>query len=188
IHEMKHVPEDLENHIILVGCHVQGQEILNDLVQDDEDVLIVEYDSQIIDNYSEKGHYTFYGDINHVDFVNELNADSARMIISTVPKKRANTTCIEAGESLGLPVIARSNSIDDALEMYREGASYVILPDLLSAEKASELIIEGLEQPDRLEELREHDIGYLSAREEDLVLAEYGPAYLQHVKDELQEN
>ncbi|MDY6771207.1 MAG: cation:proton antiporter [Candidatus Nanohaloarchaea archaeon] len=184
--EYSNIPDDISDHILLVGCHVQGQEVLEHLQEHGHEVLVVDYNVEIVSRLGEAGTATYYGDIKSIDF-EDLHIDDARMIVSTVPMQNANIRCIEAAKDWDLPVIVRAEDIDDALELYNLGADYVIFPEFLAAERTSEYIIDYINDSEGLQQAREDELAYLESREEDLVLLEYGPTFLKHFRKDIAE-
>jgi CPA2 family monovalent cation:H+ antiporter-2 len=180
---LRNVPDDIEGHIILIGCHIQGLEILKHLKDIDKPVIIVDYDPEIIDKLLKNGETVYYGDINHIDLRDELNADRAEMIISTIPRKQPNKYCTIEADKIGIPSIARSENIDDALDLYNLGAQYVILPELLAADKASNIILDTLENDLRFDEIRETDIARLHAKENAIISSYRGSPFLRKTQE-----
>jgi len=186
IHNYTNIPEDLEDHIILVGGHVQGQEILKHLQEEGQEVVIIDFNVQIIRQLAQTDSLTYYGDIKNIDFDN-LNVTDAQLIVSTVPTSQGNIRCIEAAADNSIPAIVRAETLDEALQMYDLGADYVIFPDLLAAEKIGDYIVDHLNGEQGLEKARKDEIQYLEDREEELILLEYGPAFLKHFEEDIEE-
>lgn len=186
IHNYTNIPEDIKDHIILVGGHVQGQEILQHLKEGGHDVIIVDFNVQIVRQLSKTGNLTYYGDIKNVDF-DDLNVEDAQLIVSTVPAAQGNIRCIEAATEHDIPAIVRAETLDEALDMYELGADYVIFPDFLAAEKIGDYVIDHLNGERGLEEARNEEIQYLEDREEELILLEYGPTFLKHFEEDIEQ-
>jgi hypothetical protein len=71
--------------------------------------------------------------------------------------------------------------------MYDLGADYVIFPDFLAAEKIGDYIVDHLNGERGLEEARHEEIQYLENREEELILLEYGPTFLKHFEEDIEQ-
>jgi voltage-gated potassium channel Kch len=83
-----------------------------------------------------------YGDAGDEDFLKELRAEKARLILSTIPDV---TTSLELliylrEEKFKGTVIVAARSPEEAVECYAAGAAYVIVPSILGAERFRELL------------------------------------------------
>lgn len=177
------LPEDLSDHVILLGCHIQGQEVLRDLKDSGQDILVVDYNSELIRRLKEEGHNVYYGDVASIDF-DALHVDDAAMIVCTIPGKRLNELAVERGLEHDVPTIVRSSTIDGALELYSGGADYVVFPDMLAADATFEILDEALDDPERLQQARHENLTYLSDQEESELMAQYGHGTLQQLVEE----
>ena len=65
-----------------------------------------------------------------------------KMIVSTVPDFEANLNLLEKAKkkNKNMIIIMIAQKIDEALELYRQGADYVIMPHFLGAEHASSIL------------------------------------------------
>ncbi|MEI6477433.1 MAG: cation:proton antiporter [bacterium] len=136
--------KELENHIIIFGYHRMGYHILSKLRALHHRVLVVDFNPDIIRRLKEQGVDCLYGDVQDEDILELIQADKASMIISTIPHSQETTFLInEVKAHHKKPIlIVTSHHIDDALEYYKLGANYVILPHLLGGEHVADLISE----------------------------------------------
>ncbi|MBU6388964.1 cation:proton antiporter [Patescibacteria group bacterium] len=136
------VEAGLDNHIIIFGYHRMGYHILTKLRELPHQVVVVDFNPDIIKMLRRQEVEAVYGDIQDEDILEQLHAERAKMVISTVPHKEETIYLIEEMKKLNSEalVIVTSHFIDDALQYYNLGASYVILPHLLGGEYVANLI------------------------------------------------
>lgn len=146
-------------HVVVCGCHRMGYSIVKTLKKMDRDILVVEFDPDIMQSLTEEGIPSIYGDIGNFEIIHRLDLPNADIIISTVPILEDNLLLIEEAKKINprIAVIVTASTLDHALELYSSGADYVVLPKWLAGDKAAELIERYLNNPTELEHYkREH--------------------------------
>ncbi len=138
--------------VILIGYDRIGYGILRKLLKMKKDVVVVDYNPDVISRLIEHNIPSIYADISDPETIEELNLRKAKMVISTAPNVKDNLYLIKKGKRLNkdLIVIATAQTVEDALELYKAGADYVILPHLLGGEHAAVLLEEVGENIDKL--------------------------------------
>jgi Kef-type K+ transport system membrane component KefB/Trk K+ transport system NAD-binding subunit len=159
--EMEEPPEELSDHIIILGGHVQGHQLLQRLTDEGEDVLVVDYNPNIIKNLLENGHNAIYGDIGDLKARKDMHLHNAKLLVSTIPSVDDTKLIISKAKEHDVPCVVKADSVDTALELYDHGADYVIFSDMLSAKQVVENIEQALNDRDALEEAREKHAEHL---------------------------
>jgi Kef-type K+ transport system membrane component KefB len=143
--EHGHIPSEkkFQNHIILFGCDRVGKKILETLLQKGDDVIVVDYNPEIIKSLQSKTT-AIYGDMGDLELLNQLSLDKVKMIISTVPDLEDNLLILEITNEKNSQSITytTANTAAEALELYRAGSDYVILPHLLGGQQAAFILQE----------------------------------------------
>ena len=134
-----------ENHIVLIGFHRIGYILANKFKNDN--LLIIEFNPELIKALENEGFNFIYGDIVDTDVVKRANIEKAKLVISTVPLEEENLFVISMAKSYKVPVIVTALNSKDALEFYKAGANYVIIPHFLGGEHSSEFIKKFIENP-----------------------------------------
>lgn len=128
--------------IILFGCDRIGYDLLKSLKKLRTKFLVIDYNPDTIVNLAKEGIECRYGDAEDVELLNELNFSDAKMIISTIADFDTNcfliTKIMEINRNAVVIVVA--HQIDEAIELYKKGASYVIMPHFLGGKHAATLI------------------------------------------------
>ncbi len=128
--------------VILVGYHKGGHEFLKTFRDMKQRYIVVDYDPEVIDSLEEQGIRHAYGDATDEEFLDELNAGRAQLVVSTM-------TDLDTNRSLLLYIrrrnqkssfICHANNYTEAAELYEHGASYVSLPHYIGSERVSSFI------------------------------------------------
>ena len=127
--------------IILLGYSRLGFNLLKAFILAKKKYLIVDYNPLTIMNLSKKGISCVYGDVNDSEFLKSLNLSSAKMIISTIPEHSTNLNAMKIIENKNCTFIATSNQIHNAIELYKSGVDYVIMPHYLGGDFMANMLI-----------------------------------------------
>ena len=150
------------NHIVLIGAHRMGGNVLAALKALDEPYIVVDFDPFVVERLSKKGEAVLYGDISDDEIKELASLRRARAVISTVPDpndsraliaylKKENPHCI---------IILAADTEWEAKEFYALGASYVILPHFVGGLQIAQAIKDDPEL-EHLKALKSHDLAIL---------------------------
>lgn len=145
-HHLEEKKRSTDSHeLILFGYNRTGYHILESLKKLQKKFVIVDYDPSVIKKLVAQGYDAKYGDANSLDLLDELNLSHAKMIISTISLVDTNLLIIRKVRQVNKDAIVSivSHQIDDALTLYEEGATYVILPHFLGGKYFSTMIEEN---------------------------------------------
>lgn len=128
--------------IVLFGYHRIGYKLLETLQKMKVDFIVIDYNPKVIFELSRKRINCVYGDASDREFIEDLRLDQSKLVISTIPDLESNLVIIKRLDEAGsnATFIATAEHIADAIELYKLGADYVIVPHLLGGERASSLI------------------------------------------------
>jgi Trk K+ transport system NAD-binding subunit len=132
-----------ENHkIILFGYNRIGFDVLESLKKIKKKFLIIDYDPEVIAKLTQEGYDCRYGDADDSELLNEINFSKVKMVISTIPILDTNLLLInkikEVNDKIIISVV--SHQIDEAVRLYDEGATYVLMPHFLGGKHFSTMI------------------------------------------------
>lgn len=156
--------------IILIGAHRTGRHIIEYFSP--KDVLVVDFNPDVINQLRQQGYECLFGDITDRDILFEAGLGKARLIISTSPDLETNLALLEQVQRLrkyskkrdesinDVKVIVKAEDDQEALELYKSGADYVILPHSLSGHYIGKLLSEN-DLTRVLNSLRDKDISAL---------------------------
>ncbi len=128
--------------VVLFGYNRTGFNILRTLTKLKKKYLIVDFNPDVISNLKKFRMPCLYGDVDDHEFVNDLDLDKLEIAISTIPDNEVNEMLIENIRLVNPDaiVIARAENIDDAFDLYKKGADYVLTPHFLGGEHLSKMI------------------------------------------------
>jgi Trk K+ transport system NAD-binding subunit len=131
-------------NILLFGYNRIGYDILKAIDKTKKKALIIDYNPEIIIDLAKKGYDCRYGDASDTELLEELNFCDAKMIISTIPDMDINLSLLRKCKRMNKNsiMICVSHSIDEAMRLYDEGATYVVMPHFLGGHHASVMIEE----------------------------------------------
>ncbi|MBI3334542.1 cation:proton antiporter [Candidatus Pacearchaeota archaeon] len=130
--------------IILFGYHRIGFKVLQTLKKMNKTFVVVDYNPKVVLSLSKEGLNTIYGDAGDKDLLTELPLHKAKLIISTIPEESANLILRERLKEIGAKAtfIATAEQPRGALDLYKEGIDYVLIPHHLGGDYASHMIEE----------------------------------------------
>ncbi|MDD3678886.1 MAG: cation:proton antiporter [Patescibacteria group bacterium] len=134
--------EGSEFDVILFGYNRMGRNIEKALKKLKTKYLIVDFNPEVIRGLSDQKVESRYGDVSDMELLDELNLCKAQMVVSTVKDFDTNALMIKKvrERNKNIIILTVSNQEDEALELYKRGASYVILPHHLGGYHASLII------------------------------------------------
>ncbi len=129
---------------ILFGYNRIGFSILRSLKKLKKNYLVVDFNPDTISDLQKFGIPCLYGDVDDSELLRELPLDKVNIVISTVPDFETNALLIESVRIVNRKaiIIVRAHTIKEALDLYREGATYVLTPHFLGGEYVAKMIRE----------------------------------------------
>ncbi len=145
IFEKKKVRKDKkkkEYDMILFGYNRVGYDFVNSFKKLGKRFLIVDYNPEVISNLLKEKIDCEYGDVDDVEFLDQLNLKNMKMGVSTIPNFETNLLLIKTIRKTNKKAIVMcvSHHVDEVHKLYSAGASYVIMPHFLGGRYASMLI------------------------------------------------
>ncbi len=130
---------------ILFGYNRIGFSILRSLKKIKERYLVVDFNPDTVADLKKFNIPCLYGDVDDPELLKDLPLDKINMAISTVPEFETNVLLIETIKLVNPKaiIIVRAHSIQEAMELYDEGASYVLTPHFLGGEYVAKMIRES---------------------------------------------
>ncbi len=139
--EIENTKKDKSYDVILLGYNRIGFNLLKAFDLSKKKYLIVDYNPMTIFNLSKKGMSCLYGDVNDSEFLKNLNLNKVKMVISTIPDYSTNSFIKKNILNKDCVFVPTAHNIQNALDLYREGADYVIMPHFLGGEFMANMLV-----------------------------------------------
>ncbi len=138
--------EPLENHIVIAGAGVFGSTLATQL-QSKGPVVIVEQDPELVYHFAQRGFFAVFGSRQNQDVWEKTRLEKARLLIVTIPDKNAAVQVVRNArkKNPGLFIFGRAHYYRDALELYKNGADFVVMPQIIGSNFSLQLIEEFLD-------------------------------------------
>lgn len=139
---LEFLPQDHKPKIILCGHNRIGYSILRKLHGNRKNILVIDYNPEIIASTAKRGFHCIYGEVDDQEIIDKMNLKGIKLLISTVPGLRENLILIKKTRAVNkkAKIIATTQSTDDALTLYKAGADYVTLPHFLGGEHIAGIV------------------------------------------------
>lgn len=142
--KLKYLPKkELKDHVIVFGYHKIAAPFIKTLIKLKDNFIVVDYNAEKVVQLMKKNIPCICSDLTNPDLMTDLNFRKAKMLVSTIKNFQGNMDLIRRYKSVNkkgiMIVVAASN--EDAIELYKEGADYVILPEALGGEKISNYMV-----------------------------------------------
>ena len=151
---------------VLFGYNRIGFGILTSLKKIKENYLVVDFNPDTITNLKKLGVPCVYGDVDDEALLDELPLKNLKIVVSTIPELETNELILKKMKAAnkGTIVTLRAHSIEDAMQLYKQGADYVLTPHFLGGEYLADMIKEIKTNPDGYKKEREKHINMLKQR------------------------
>lgn len=128
--------DNLEGHVIIIGARRVGGEIVKLLKRERVPQIILDFNPHQVEVLLKEKVPVVYGDMGDPEVLDGLNLSGSRMIISTAADPDDNKLLLEELRSrhINVTVIVRAETADDAQDLYKAGADFVIIPEILAGD------------------------------------------------------
>ncbi|HIH47243.1 TPA: cation:proton antiporter, partial [Candidatus Woesearchaeota archaeon] len=136
--------QDLDYDVILVGYDRIGYNVLKALERLKHSFIVIDYNPDLIKRLVLRKIPCIYGDIGDDEIMERLNFKHAKLVISTIPTPEDNKRITKHLRAVNKKAVlfVTANVIEEAMELYKLGADYVVLPHFLGGERVSTLVEE----------------------------------------------
>jgi len=149
---------ELKNHVILIGAHRMGQELIKELHKKHK-LVIIDYDPEVIKKLVKKGYNCIYGDVYNDFILEKAKAHKAKLAVLTIPDDKIILAVIAKLKKMNpkIKIFTRANFTEDAIKFYEAGANAVIMPEVIAGQKMIKKIDLLVKDDKKIQELsKEH--------------------------------
>ncbi len=139
---LEYFPQKIKNNIVVVGYNRIGYKVVDTLRKMKKKIIVVDFNPETIHSLISQKIPCIYGDISDLEIIERLELKGVKTLISTVSDLTDNILLIRKLKQENKDAIAIVTALDipDGLELYENGADYVILPHYIGAEHVSLLL------------------------------------------------
>jgi len=154
--------ENLKDHVVLIGGDQMGLTILDALEDGEHEVVVIDFDPNVIKRLAGKKVHRLFGDISDLDIQDRAKLDKAKLVISTIPDLEDNILLLKHlnRENRKAKIVMMAMDVKDANRLYGEGADYVVLPNLAGGRQIAKMLSEN--HLETIEDFRKKDAQYLA--------------------------
>ncbi len=156
----------LEDHVVVIGAHRVGGQLVEYVKREKINHIVLDLNPRIIEELIDRGITAIYGDIGDPEIIDILKLEDARVVISTSQNKEDNLHLLSETKRrrIHCPVIVRATSAEEAKVLYKAGADFVILPEILSGDFLAELLKTHWSNVDYFKQRSDIELRKLSAK------------------------
>ncbi len=143
VHKVLHPYEHkMQYETILIGYSRMGYTIAEHLQKNNQHTLIIDYNPERVDELQKKGKNAILADANDAELYAELRIEKIRVLVSTVVDAKLSSLLIQLirKRNKKATLILSCARSDEAIELYEQGADYVIVPHLVGGDHATILL------------------------------------------------
>jgi Kef-type K+ transport system membrane component KefB len=170
LNRFKSKEEELEykkngTKIILIGCHRMGSLLLKEFEEEKKDIFVIDYNPEIIKHLMNKRIPCIYGDYANEEVLQKSDIKKAEMLVSTIPDVEDNLMIIKKTKKINPKIIIFivADRISEAIKLYQAGADYVILPQVIGGEIATQIIRKVKKDKTELKKIKKDHLEYLDS-------------------------
>lgn len=153
-----------KNHeAIIFGYRRAGPEFAYVFQEKNLNYLVVDYNPDTIHELEELNIECEYGDASDVEFLQELPLKTAKYIISTIPDFETNiivTQTIRKYNKKAILIVV-SDTPNDAVDLYKNGVTNVVLSHYIGAKHAASMISEYGDDLKKYKDAKKDHLKYL---------------------------
>ena len=156
IDELSEVPDDLTDHVIILGYGRKGKRMVETCEALDSPYVVIENDPAVQEDVRVECDAYVFGDAMEPYTWEKAKLSEARVVLSMTSSEVVSRRVLEL--NCDAPVVLRARDERTARSLLDAGAAYVAVPDLLASEQLIRELRGLLEEDLTVEELRSNGI------------------------------
>ena len=140
INEAKHRAKDYP--LVMFGYKNGGQQFIKTFNKMKQKYVVVDYDPEVIDDLERKQVNCIYGDATDPELLADINLEKTQLIVNIIGDHAVNVQLVRyiRKRNKDVAIVCYSDDHTEAAELYKIGASYVMLPHFIGSTKLSMFI------------------------------------------------
>lgn len=134
----------LQDHVIIAGLGVTGQELTQSLRESGIPYLVVDLNAESVRRASRNGEPAFFGDVTSPEVLENLGAEHARELVLAINDPGAAKRAVAAARRIApqLHIIIRSRYVGDVKNLLATGADKVVPAELEAAAEITSYVLD----------------------------------------------
>lgn len=143
--------------LLLLGYEHGGPQFVKTFKSLKKKFVVIDYDPEVIDELQRKNIDHLYGDVTDPELLAEINMDSLEMVVNTISEQSISKLVVEhiRKRNKQAVIVCYAATHNEAAELYRRGATYVMLPNVIGSERLNTFISENGVSRKRFDSYRE---------------------------------
>ncbi len=156
--------QSCEGHTIVMGAGLLGQQLVSAL-KGTQPLVVVDHDSEVVQRLLAEKVPVVYGEAANQEVWEKIGLAKARVLISTISETKEATALMRKAKKANpaIVAIARAGNFSNALDLYKNGADYVLLPEVVGSNILLKHLADFLEtgQTCKISNLEDEFLNYL---------------------------
>lgn len=151
--------------VVIFGYHHGGHEFIKTFKSMNKRYLVIDYDPTVIDTLEHQDVPYLYGDATDAELLEEISIHTSKMVISTFSDFEVTMTLIKnvIRVNPSAVIICHADNKEEAMKLYDEGATYVMIPHFIGSEKVSAFIKKNGYKKSEFNSFRDKHLTYLES-------------------------
>jgi Kef-type K+ transport system membrane component KefB len=124
----------LHGHVVIMGFKKLGQDIAKYFKRKKVEVIVIEWQPELLEKAEELGVDIVYGDAGDPDLWSEVYMHKAGLVVSTIGNNQDDDIHLLQWlrrKKSRVPTVLETNNVHEAKRLYKEGAKHVLVHDRL---------------------------------------------------------
>jgi len=163
--KLEYLPEQpCKDHTIVIGARLLGQQLVSAL-KGTQPLAVVDHDSEAVQKLITQKIPVVYREADNDEVLEKIGLAKARVLILTISETKKASALIQKAKKANPKIIAivRARNFSDALSLYKNGADYVLLPEVIGSNVLLKHLADFLEtgKRNKISNLQSEFVNYL---------------------------
>ncbi len=131
-----------DKEVLLIGSHRMGGALMKELLVKKDNLLVIDYNPEVISSLRKKKISCIYGDITSPELLDKVDIRKLKLVISTIPDFEESLHLLRKIKKINpkAKVVTTGSRISETLTLYEEGADYVVTPKVIAGQELAHII------------------------------------------------
>ena len=142
-HKLSTINPKVSYDFVLLGGNRTGAYIIKYLKNTGKRFFVIDYNPEVIQRLEREQVDCLYGDVADEEIFSKITKAHPSVLISTIPSVESSLILLNKikRRNKRMVVFLTAKSVPDVIELYKKGADFVILPELLTGQKIADYLM-----------------------------------------------